>query len=184
MSNYDGDDFSFADEYAAAGDELSGKAYPTGTYTMLVSKMEPKTTGSNKRAFVVTLEFTSGPLSGKKVNEQMTWSPESDAAMRIFAQGLNVMGASQDWIKTTRPTPRQIADRCTGSLVEVGLTEDEWGGQARNRVRFNRYVGKGTAGSPANNVPAEELAADAEDLGGSYAGVGGAGDDQSGLDWP
>lgn len=185
--SYDTDEFSFADEYAAAGDELLGKAYPAGTYTMLVSKMEPKVTGANKRAFVVTLEFTEGKFKGKKISEQMTWSPESDAAMRIFAQGLTVMGADQTWIKTARPTPRQICDRCTGSVIEVALSEDEWGGAARNRVRFNRNIsggGKGGGAAAANKPVADDLSAEAEDLGAQTPAGVGASDDTSGLDWP
>jgi hypothetical protein len=186
--SYDTDEFSFADEYAAAGDELLGKAYPAGTYTMLVSKMEPKVTAGNKRAFVVTLEFTEGKHRGKKLSEQMTWSPESDVAMRIFAQGLQVMGADQAWIKTAKPTPRQICDRCVGSVIEVALTEDEWGGQERNRVRFNKRLsggGKGSGTTVANKPIADDLSAESEDLAPAPApaGVGGS-DDDAGLNWP
>lgn len=138
----DDDTFSFADEYNSFGDELTGKAYPKGSYEMRVKNMVPKVTSGQKRSFVVTLEFTKGPHRGKTVTEQMTWSPESDVAARIFAQGLKIMGASQDWIKTNKPTPQQIANQCIGSLVEVVLTEDTWQGQDRNRVRFNKNLGK------------------------------------------
>lgn len=154
------DEFSLGDEYDAYGDDLKGRAFPKGTYEMRVASAVPKTTSTGKQAIVVNLEFTKGPYRGKKVPEQMTWSPENEVAARIFANSLAMMGATTEWIRATKPKMEQICARITGQLVEVDLTEDEWQGQERNRVRFKKNLGKPAgAATPTLGDPTPAAAA-------------------------
>jgi hypothetical protein len=134
-------DFDFGAEYAAFGDDLKGTSYD-GDYTMRVSKVKPSRTQKGKMQFQLTLAFVGGPLGakGKTVDDRMVWSPESEVAAKIFAQTLNTLGAPQDWIMSAKPTPQQIADQITGTVVECKLSPDEWNNQPRTKVSYRKRV--------------------------------------------
>jgi hypothetical protein len=138
-SDYD-EGFSFADAYDEFGDDLLGKIFPNGTYQMKVKTAQAAMTGTGKHCFKVVLEFVGGKFKGKTVPDQLTWTPSSDVAARIFAQSMGVLGAPQDWIKTNKPSPEQIAARITGTVVETILAEDEWNGAPRNKVRYSKTI--------------------------------------------
>lgn len=149
-------EFDFAAEYAAFGEELKGVAY-SGDYTMKVQKVVAGTSPKGKQMFTVTLAFTDGPLAakGKTINDKLYWSPESDTAARIFSQNLKIMGASQDWIMANRPTPAQIAEQMTGSVIDVKLKADEFNGQPQTRVNYNKTVSaKSASGASAPSAAA------------------------------
>ncbi len=154
------EEFSFADEFEALGEELDGKPLPKGDYDMVVSRAEAAITSGGKQCFKVTLEVMSGPEKGKSVFEQLTWSPESAVAARIFAQGLKVMGATQEWIKETHPTPAQIAAEMLGQQVAVAIDIQAYMGEDRNRVRFKRNLGRDGARAQGDTTGAGNLGAD------------------------
>lgn len=143
-------EFDFASEYAAFGDDLKGVSFE-GEYDMVVQKVVAGTSPKGKQMFTVTLAFTSGPHKAKNrtVQDRLYWSPESDTAARIFAANLKIMGASQEWVMSTRPTPDQIAERMTGSIVQVRLKPDEFNGQATTRVSYLKTVKASDGGTPA-----------------------------------
>jgi hypothetical protein len=153
--------FSYATEFAAFGDSLTGKVYPNGEYEMRVKTAKAGQTKGGKECFRITLAFTSGPNKGKEIFEQMTWSPENETAVKIFVQGLTNLGISPSWVKETKPTPEQIAARIEGAVVLVKLSEDEYQGEKRNRVKFSKFISRpaGSNGS-ASAQPAAELTAD------------------------
>lgn len=159
----DDEGFSLADEMAAFGDELMGKAYPEGEYDMLVKKATAAKTGGGKHCIKVVMEFTGGKYKGKTVPDQLNWSPESDIAARIFATAVAKMGATQEWIKANKPSMAATAAKIQGSKVHVKLTQDDWNGSPRNRVAYLATIalGNGSAGSAGVNVSKGE----AEDLG-------------------
>jgi hypothetical protein len=134
-------EFDFASEYAAFGDDLKGVSFE-GEYDMIVQKVVAGTSPKGKQMFTVTLGFTGGPNKAKNrtVSDRLYWSPESDTAARIFAANLKVMGASQEWVMSARPTPEQIAERMTGTVVSVRLRPDEFNGQATTRVSYLKTV--------------------------------------------
>lgn len=134
-------EFDFASEYAAFGDDLKGVSFE-GEYDMVVQKVVAGTSPKGKQMFTVTLGFTSGPNKTKNrtVQDRLYWSPESDTAARIFAANLKVMGASQEWVMATKPSPDQIAERMTGTVVQVRLKPDEFNGQATTRVSYLKTV--------------------------------------------
>lgn len=134
-------EFDFASEFEAFGDDLKGVSFE-GEYDMLVQKAVAGTSPKGKQMFTVTLAFTAGPNKAKNrtVSDRLYWSPESDVAARIFAANLKVMGASQEWIMSARPTPDQIAERMTGTVVSVRLRPDEFNGQATTRVSYLKTV--------------------------------------------
>jgi len=150
-------EFSFADEFEAFGEELEGKPLPKGEYEMVVVKSTAAITQGGKQCFKVVLEAMNGPQQGRQVSEQLTWSPENSVAARIFAQGLKAMGASQEWIKSERPTADQIAAHMLGQKILVGLDEDEYLGQPRNRVRFRKNLGVDSAISSGDYSGASTL---------------------------
>lgn len=159
----DDEGFSLAQEMAAFGDELLGKAYPSGEYDMLVRKAVPAKTGGGKHCVKVTLEFIGGPLKGKTVPDQLNWSPESDIAARIFAQAVAKMGADQPWIKANNPTMAQLAAKVQGAKVHVKLTEDDWNGMPRNKVAYLTTISLGGGGGGNGGVSVAQ--GEAEDLG-------------------
>lgn len=158
----DDDGFSLAEEMAAFGDELMGKAYPAAEYDMLVRKATAAKTGGGKHCIKVILEFIGGPLKGKTVPDQLNWSPESDIAARIFAQGVAKMGATQEWIKQNKPSMAQMAGRIQGAKVHVKLTEDDWNGMPRNRVAYMSTISLGGGGGGNGSVAMSK--GEAEDL--------------------
>jgi hypothetical protein len=150
-------EFDFAAEYAAFGDDLKGVAFD-GEYDMVVQKCVPGTSPKGKRMFTVTLAFTSGPnkAKGRTVSDRLYWSPESDTAAKIFSASLKTMGASHEWILSTRPTPEQIAERMTGTIVSVRLKPDEFNGQATTRVSYLKTVSaKSGDNAAAASAPAK-----------------------------
>lgn len=142
--------FDLAADYEAYGDTLVPKILSNGKYNVEVKRAVPGQTNAGKPKIVVTLEVTDGPDAGQQVTEQLTWSPESEVAARIFSGALATMGATPDWIKTTRPSFPEIAERLIGARVEITAKEDEWNGQPRNRVNFVKSLGTApSAGGPA-----------------------------------
>jgi hypothetical protein len=148
-------DFDFGAEFAAFGDDLKGTSYE-GEYEMRVKKATPGRTQKGKMRITVTLVFTSGPYAakGKEIVDNHIWSPESDTAAKIFAQNLRILGAPQDWIMSTRPTPQQICDQITNNVVGVRLRPDEFNGQPTTRVSYLKSVqikslGSGQGGTVA-----------------------------------
>jgi hypothetical protein len=164
----DDDGFSLKEEMAAFGDELLGKAYPTGEYDMVVAKSAAAKTGGGKHCIKVVLKFVGGKYKDKTVPDQLNWSPESDIAARIFAQGIAKMGATQEWIKANSPSMAQVAAKLQGAKVHVKLTEDDWNGMPRNRVAYMSTISLGAGGNGGVSMAkgeAEDLGAEAEDLG-------------------
>lgn len=164
MSDYD-DGFSLKQEMEAFGDDLLGKAYPTGEYDMLVRKAVPAKTAGGKHCVKATLEFIGGPMKGKTVPDQLNWSPESDIAARIFAQSMSRMGATQEWIKATNPSMVQLAAKIQGAKVHVKLTEDTWNGMPRNKISYLSTISLGGGGGGgAGNGGVSMAQGEAEDL--------------------
>jgi len=145
--------FSYADEFAAFGEDLMGRVYPQGDYVMKVKTAKAAQTNGGKECFRLNVAFTSGPFKGKEIFEQMTWSPESEGAVKIFVQGLTNLGITQGWIKEAKPSPDQIAARMVGTMVEVSLSEDEYPkGTPVNRVKFKRFISRPGAGQGAESL--------------------------------
>ena len=179
---YEDDGFSLADEMEAFGDELMGKAYPAGEYDMEVTKSTAAKTQGGKPCIKVVLTILGGPLKGKTVPDQLNWSPESDIAARIFAQTMAKLGATQQWIKTNRPTMSALAQKIQGAKFHGMLTVDEWNGSPRNKVQYRSTISPGTGGSSAVTSAAADL--DAEELGNQGSSTPPASADAVDLDWP
>jgi hypothetical protein len=158
-------EFDFGAEYAAFGDDLKGTSYE-GTYEMVVQKAVPGQTQKGKAQFTLTLAWTSGPLAakGKTIVDRLIWSPESDVAARIFSQNLRTLGASQDWIMQTRPSPAQIAEQITGAVFEAVLKPDEFNGQPTTRVNYRKSVKvKGSTGGTKSATASAAVSLDDDD---------------------
>lgn len=132
-------DFDFGAEYESFGDDLKGVAYE-GDHTLLVRKATAGISPKGKQKFTLTLEFAGGPHHGKTFLDSLYWSPENDTAARIFAQNLKTLGAPQDWIMATRPTPEQIAEQITGTKFEAKLKADEFNGNPQTRVTYRKTL--------------------------------------------
>jgi hypothetical protein len=135
-------DFSFADEFASFGDDLKGVAYE-GDHQMRVRKAEAGATAKGKQKFTLTLEFAGGPNKGKTIVDNLVWSPESEIAAKIFAQNLRVLGAPQEWIMQTKPSPEDIAEQITGTVFDARLKPDEFNGQPQTRVSYRKTISLG-----------------------------------------
>lgn len=184
MSMVDEDEgFSLAQEMAAFGDELLGKAYPTGEYDMLVKKATAGKSQGGKPQVKVVLQFLSGPYAPKTVPDQLTWSAESDVAARIFAQAMEKLGATQKWIQQAKPTMTVVAARIQGAKVKVKLTEDDWNGTPRNKVAYISTIALGGPGAAGNGATAAGPAVDAEDLDEPAVSVPASADAED-LEWP
>lgn len=142
--------FDLAADYEAYGDALVPKILSNGKYNVEVKRAVPGQTSKGKPKIVVTLEVIDGPDAGQQVTDQLTWSSESETAARIFSGALACMGATPEWIKTTRPSLPEVAERLVGARVAITAKEDEWNGQPRNRVNFVKSLGTApSAGGPA-----------------------------------
>lgn len=137
---------SLAQEMAAFGDELMGKAYPNGEYDVLVKRATAAKSGTGKACLKVSLQIQGGKYDGKTVPDQLTWSPESEVAARIFATGVSKMGADPSWIKSTNASMAQVAARIQGAKVHVKLSEDSFNGIPRNRVAYTKLISPGGSG--------------------------------------
>jgi len=152
-------EFDFGAEFAAFGDDLKGVSYE-GEHEMRVTKAVAGTTAKGKQQFTLTLAFTGGVYGakGKTITDRLIWSPESDVAARIFSQNLRCLGATQEWIMQTRPTPDQIAEQITGAVFLAALKPDEFNNQPTTRVNYRKSVSvKPTTG--VKNVSAAAAAA-------------------------
>jgi len=147
-------DFDFGAEFEAFGEDLKGVAYE-GEHDLVVRKAEAGVSPKGKQKFVLTLEFAGGPHHGKTIVDSLYWSPENETAARIFAQNLKVLGAPQDWIIATRPTPEQIAAQITGTKFAAKLKADEFNGQPQTRVSYRKTLSAtAVAGAPAASASA------------------------------
>jgi hypothetical protein len=163
-------DFDFGAEFAAFGDDLKGTSYE-GEHEMRVKKATAGRTQKGKMKIGLTLVFTSGPyaVKNKEIQDNLYWSPENDTAARIFAQNLRTLGAPQDWVMSTRPTPGQICDQITNNVVKVRLKPDTFNGQPTTRVSYLETVqakalGGGQGGTVATGTaPAGAVSLDDDD---------------------
>jgi hypothetical protein len=189
MSDMEDEGFSLAQEMAAFGDDLLGKAYPAAEYDMDVVKAVASKTAGGKHAIKLTLKFIGGKFVGKTVFEQLNWSPESDIAAKIFAQALAKMGATQEWIKSTKPSMAQVAAKIEGAKVRVKLTEDSFNGIPRNKVSFMSTIALGGGGSANGGVTVskdevEDLVAEADAASDEPPVTVPDSSDAVDLDWP
>jgi len=154
--------FDFASEFESFGDDLKGTAYE-GDFVMVVRKAEPGTTAKGKQKFQLTLEFVGGPNHGKTVPQQLVWSPENDTAAKIFASSLRVLGAPQEWIMATKPTPEQIAQQITGTKFEARCKAGEFNGQPQTNVSFRKTLSVDTPVAGAAKSEAASAAVSLDD---------------------
>ena len=144
-------DYNLAADYAALGDDLMPGILPDGNYVGVVKRAVPGQTQNGKGKIVVTLEVIEGPQAGREATEQLTWSPESEVARRIFSTALAIMGAPPEWVLEAQASFTDVAERITGAVVEFNAKEDEWNGQPRNRINFRKAVS--IAPQPVAAVP-------------------------------
>ena len=69
MSMDEDEGFDLAGEMAAFGDELLGKAYPSGEYDMTVKKATAGRSSNGTPQVKLLLVFNGGPYDGKTVPE-------------------------------------------------------------------------------------------------------------------
>jgi hypothetical protein len=173
-------EFNLAEEMAAFGDDLIPPLLPAGAYQLIVYSASPGTTSTGKQKIDVTYQVITGPnyppkkpgaapksTKGARVQDMQTWSPGSPIAARIFAETLQKLGASQDWIQENKPSLEQICIRIIGTIVDATIAVDE--AFNRNRVNVRKQVKAGNGGGAALNGGS---AATAAGSGGELAAVG------------
>lgn len=138
--------FDFASAYQQNSDAIQGEVLPEGEYDIEVTSAKSITTAGGKPAIRMQLMVVSGPSAGRTVPDQLTWSPESEVAMRIFRQSLDVLGATKDWIVATGATGDQIADKVVGARATIFAKVGEFNGQARNNVNYKKGLAGGNVG--------------------------------------
>jgi len=144
--------FNLADDYDALGEELLPKVIDPGTYTVEITKATAAQTGTGKQAIKLVLKVIEGPEVGTTIPDQMTWSPESPVAARIFSQSLAICGAEPGWIKNSRPSMEEIAARMVGSVVSIRTTIRQFNGQDQANVNYSRTIST-MAQAPAEAPP-------------------------------
>lgn len=160
------DGFDLGAEFAAFGEDLLGKVFPNGPYTLKIKKATCGKSGTGKFNIKLVHTIVGGPFDGKTVTDTLTWSPESDQAAQIFARTVQKMGAPVAWIKgeepgqVGRPTGRQIEERLTGTVIEATMKEDTWNGEKRNKIAYGKTLQ--TGGGGVGSVSVAE--GDVEDL--------------------
>lgn len=142
------DYFSLADDYEALGEELSPELLEDSTYTVQVVRSEAATTSAGKPCIRLGLKVLEGPRAGYIQNDQLTWSPESPVAARIFSQSLGILGAPAKWVKEARPSMEEIAARIMDSVVVIATKIKPVNGEDRVNVNYRRAVST-AAGGPA-----------------------------------
>lgn len=132
--------YDLAADYDALGDELVGRI-PVGDHNATVVAARSRTSASGKGQIGLTLEIDEGPEAGTKVDDLLTWSPESEVARRIMSSALAMMGATSDWIKENRANMADVAERVTGARVAIRVKEGEFNGMPQARVSYIRSLG-------------------------------------------
>jgi hypothetical protein len=135
MGSYD-----YASVLSQFKDVFQGDTLPEGEYDAKVKSVTEVTTAKGKQAFKITLEIMGGPHAGRTLLNQLTFSPESDIAVRIFGQSMATLGASPDWIMSNRATGAMIIEKITGTTVRIQNSHREFNGQPRNEVRYLRRL--------------------------------------------
>ncbi|MGV1079710.1 MAG: DUF669 domain-containing protein [Candidatus Nanopelagicales bacterium] len=156
-------DYDLAADYASLGEELAPPLLPNGPYNAVVKRAVPGTTAAGKGRIVVTCEILDGPYAGREIVQQLTWSPESEVARRIFRQALAVLGASHEWVLQTSANMATVAERITGAHAQIQVSEKSFNGEPRNEVNFRKPLPTSTpqamslGGPPQPPAPATPM---------------------------
>lgn len=83
-----------------------------GTYLFEVTKAEQKNSGTGKPALKISAKVVEGPKEGKSIIHQLTYSPESEAALSIMWRSLQALGITEEYARSVvsqLPPTAQIA---------------------------------------------------------------------------
>lgn len=146
-------EFNLASEYAQFGpDELTGAALPEGEYDAQVNTATAAQTQGGKACIKLSLRVLNGPLAGRTLPDQLTWSPESPVAAKMFVQALTMLGATPQWVQSNQASLERTAEHITGAQARIKVTHREWpqgSGQMRANVNYTRGLSSTPAAAPA-----------------------------------
>lgn len=155
--------FDFASAYQQNAEAIQGDVLPEGEYDVEVKSAKSITTTGGKPAIRLQLAVIGGPNAGRTLPDQLTWSPESEVAMRIFRQSLEMLGATKDWVVQTGATGDQIAEKVVGARATIFAKVGEFNGQPRNNVNYKKLLaggnGAGVGAYPQSPAPTQPPAA-------------------------
>lgn len=141
-----------------------------GTYDFVISKAEAKTSGNGKPQIKLNMKVVGGPQDGKTLVHTLTYSPESEVALSIFARSLAAWGANQDFARQVAaqlPEGAQIATFVTeAAKLAVGRTvvattapdKDNQREEYRDRQKVQWDLKAPKNGATAPPVAAEQAA--------------------------
>lgn len=110
------------------------KPVPKGTYDVVVSKAEPKTSSTNKAMWATHLQIEGGPHNGRVVYNNVTLTTDNPQALRMFFVNMAAFGLDQQFF-ASNPSPQAIANALVGRRARVELDHRMYQGQTRENVK-------------------------------------------------
>lgn len=124
---------NFADLLKAAEDAGFSNT-PPGTYDVVVTDAEAKTTGAGKDMIVVKFQIQGGPHGGRKVPNNFVISPENANALGFFFRHMRAMGLDAAYF-AQNPSPAQVAQSLVGKSCRIEVGTRTWNGEEREDVK-------------------------------------------------
>lgn len=124
---------NFSDLLKAAEDAGFSNT-PPGTYDVVVTEAEAKTTSAGKDMIVVKFQIQGGPHGGRKVPNNFVISPENANALGFFFRHMRALGLDSAYF-SQNPTPQQVAQSLVGKSCRIEVGTRTWNGEEREDVK-------------------------------------------------
>lgn len=124
---------SFSELMKIAGDDGFSPC-PPGQYDVKVATAEPSKTAKGKTMFILKYEIVGGLLTGRKVTNRITISPESAPALNFFFRDMRAMGLGPEFFGAD-PSPAQVASALVGRTCRIEVVTETYNGEERDAVK-------------------------------------------------
>lgn len=132
-------------------DAKEASLIPDGEYQAVCIETLATTSSNGKPMIKHKCQITDGPQKGKKVSSQLTVSPESPIALRIFFQNLEAFGITADFF-TVNPQLESVASAMRNRPITIEVETRAWQGIDRNGIKSIRPPRSGAPTAPGVTV--------------------------------
>jgi hypothetical protein len=138
-------------EHAEAPEGASDERLPRGKHLVQIKKVLAKETSTGKSMWSILFEAIEGPLAGAVAWTNITYSPESPAALFFFERDMETLGLPKSWFQEADPTDEEVKDALESNDVVVYITV---GADKNDKTRdvVNR-IDSATEGATSSPLP-------------------------------
>jgi hypothetical protein len=125
---------SFVEKAEAAGESIGEYSpVPEGTYETKVLECKAKKASTGKDMLVLTHVIEGGEFAGRRLFQNMVWSPDSHKSVAIFVRQLRSLGQGE--LLDQQASFEQIAAGLVNQLATVNVVVGEYNNKPKNDIK-------------------------------------------------